>query len=214
MKVKICGIRNEADARVAINAGANALGFLVGLTHKAEDGISVEVAKAIIEGMPPLVSSVMVTHLTEVEEIVSIAREIKANTIQVHDYVKPEILTQIRDDLPAVKLIKAIPIVGESEALEFMNEFQDVSDALLLDTVTKDRIGGTGKTHDWRISSRIVKEAHVPVFLAGGLEPLNVAEAISAVSPYGVDVNSGVEIEGDKDELLTRAFVANATLAS
>lgn len=213
MKVKICGIRNESDAITAIDAGANALGFLIGLTHKAEDGISVEAAKKIIYNMPPFVSSTMVTHLTDANEIVDIAREINVTTIQIHDYVEPNVLVQIRASLPGVKLIKTIPVITENNALELMTEFQNFSDALLLDTVTNERIGGTGKTHDWSISRRIVDSAHIPVILAGGLNPLNIADAIQKVSPYGVDVNSGVEVNGNKDILLTRAFVANALLA-
>lgn len=214
MKVKICGIRNQQDASIAIDAGANALGFLVGLTHKAEDEVSVGEAKNIICRIPPFVSSVLVTHLTDAEEISCIAEEIRVTTIQVHDYVDPSVMIRIRSNLPGVKLIKAIPIVSEIEAKELMEDFQRVSDALLLDSITDERIGGTGKTHDWSISRQIVCNATVPVFLAGGLQPLNVADAIRVVSPYGVDVNSGVEVNGAKSELLARAFVANAMLAS
>lgn len=214
MKVKICGIRNMSDARVALAAGANALGFLIGLTHKAEDGIFEDDAREIIGKMPPFVSSVMVTHLTDAHEIASIAKYINATTIQVHDNVEPGVMELLKAEMPWIKLIKAIPIVDEAEAFEMMDAFQDLSDALLLDSITKDRIGGTGEPHDWRISERIVKKSSVPVFLAGGLNPFNVAEAIRVVSPYGVDVNSGVEMNGAKSELLTRAFVTNALLTS
>ena len=212
MRTKICGIRNAADARVAIEAGASAVGFLVGITHLAEDKIDPSDAREIIRMLPPFVSSVMVTHLTEADQIVDLARQLNPTTIQIHDYVDPSVAEAVKKSLGWIKTIKAIPVVDRVEALELVKAYQGVCDALLLDSVTKGRIGGTGKTHDWTISKEIIEASQLPVFLAGGLNPDNVAEAARFVRPYGVDVNSGVELHGYKDAALVRRFIENAQI--
>src|SRR3712207_9374460 len=102
---------------------------------------------------------------------------------------------------PGARLLKAVHVTGDN-ALGHALSYAAHADALVLDTRTADRLGGTGKTHDWSISARIVDAvAPHPVYLAGGLRPENVAEAVARVRPAGVDVNSGVEdAEGSKDE--------------
>lgn len=213
MRTKICGIRNLADAQIAIDGGASAVGFLVGITHIAEDKITADEAKAIIQKLPPFVSTVMVTHLTDADEIIGMAQKLGVTTVQIHDYVEPDIAKQIKDELRIVKTIKAIPVVDKVDALEMTHAFQGFCDALLLDSVSPGRIGGTGEIHDWKISREIVEASELPVFLAGGLKPENVGEAVRAVRPFGVDVNSGVEVDGFKDLNRVKAFVRNAQLS-
>ncbi len=192
MKVKICGISSLEDAKVALNAGAHALGFLVGITHLAEDKISNEEAKFIIDSLPPLVSPVAVTHLTDVQKIIVLIKYLGVTTVQIHDYLEPIQLKDLRDNLPGVKIIKSVHVEGE-EAIDAAKEFEPYADAILLDSRTVNRLGGTGITHDWDISARLVKSIKKPVILAGGLTPDNVYDAVCKVKPYAVDVNSGVE---------------------
>lgn len=213
MRTKICGIRNLADAQVAIESGANAVGFLVGITHLAEDKISKEDAKDIIAVLPPFVSTVMVTHLTDKEDIVEMAKYLHVNTIQIHDYIPPKDVLFVKDSLPFCKIIKAIHIIDEKQALKMVEDFEGVCDALLLDSRTEDRLGGTGMTHDWNISRLIVEKSKIPVILAGGLTDNNVYDAVKKVNPYGVDVNSGVENEGWKSFDKVSKFVIEAERA-
>ena len=193
-----------------MKAGANAVGFLVGLTHLAEDKINKDDAKAIIAKLPPFVSSVLVTHLTDRAKIIDLATELNVNTIQIHDYISPEDVVFVRTQMANCKIIKAIHIIDEAEAIQMMHDFECTCDALLLDSRTKERLGGTGMVHDWNISKRIVSESKIPVILAGGLTDQNVYDAVKKTMPFGVDVNSGVEADGWKDYAKVREFVSEA----
>jgi phosphoribosylanthranilate isomerase len=214
MRIKICGIRHQDDAKVALDAGADALGFLVGIAHLAEDKIRKEEAKAIIESLPPLVSPVAVTHLTDVQKIIDLIMYLGVNTVQIHDYIEPKEVKTIRENLPGVKIIKGVHVEGE-DAIEMAKLFEPYAHAILLDSRTTDRLGGTGITHDWNISARLVKSISIPVILAGGLTPGNVLEAVYKVKPYGVDVNSGVEdIKGYKNFSKVQLFIGEARRAA
>jgi len=186
MRTKICGIRNEKDALVAIKAGANAVGFLVGITHVAEDKINEKEAQDIIFNLPPFISSVMVTHLTKKEDIVDLAKYLNVNTIQIHDYIPPADVIYVRNKMGNCKIIKAIHVMEEHESLEMMHSFESTCDALLLDSRTKDRLGGTGMVHDWNISKKIISLSKIPVILAGGLTDENVYDAVVKTTPFGV----------------------------
>ena len=213
MRTKICGIRNMEDAETALRAGANALGFLVGITHLAEDKLDKESARAIIEKLPPFVSSVLVTHWTDPGEIVDLARYLCVNTVQLHDYLPPAAVAEVRAQLTDCKLIKTIHVREQNEAMRLLRLFEPVCDAVLLDSRTKDRLGGTGMIHDWNISAAIVRQSAVPVILAGGLSAQNVYDAVLRTRPYGVDVNSGVERDGYKDYDQCLRFIEEAKLA-
>jgi phosphoribosylanthranilate isomerase len=142
---------------------------------------------------------VLVTHLITAADVLDLHRRVPAPAIQLHDDIPADEIIVLRQHLPHVTLIKAIGVVDES-AIGAARQVEPFVDALLLDSRTHDRIGGTGRVHDWRISRRIVTAARVPVILAGGLTPENVADAIGTVRPYGVDANSGLEFpNGDKD---------------
>jgi len=195
--------------QIALKAGADAFGFLVGITHKAEDKVSYDEAKYMIAMLPPFVSSVAVTHLTDVREIIDVVKFIKASTLQIHDHIAPEAVGYVRDSLPNIKILKAIHVIDQ-ETVGIAKSFERYVDGLLLDSRTKDRLGGTGITHDWSISREIVEAVKVPVILAGGLTPGNVFEAVKKVQPFGVDVNSGVEINGDKDFDSIKIFIREA----
>ena len=160
MKAKICGINTWANAKIALDCGADALGFLVGITHLAEDKIEVADAKKIIEKLPPFVSTVAVTHLQDPKKIVDMCKFLGVTTLQIHDYICPEEVAVCRQELPEVKIIKAVHVIDGDKAgtIEMAHSFEKVADALLLDSRTAERLGGTGKTHDWNISKEIVKE--------------------------------------------------------
>jgi len=201
VKVKICGIKRTEDALAAVRFGADAIGLLVGQRHAATDFITADEATAIVKALPPFCSSVLVTHLDRAEEIVPLARSIGVTTIQLHGDSSPEDARAIRENLPHLKLIKAVHVT-DAESIEVARRYADSVDAILLDTVNvaTDQVGGTGMTHDWGISRRIVETAGLPVILAGGLNPDNVTAAIEAVRPFGVDVNSGTKgPDGFKD---------------
>ena len=215
-KVKICGIKRVEDANLAIEAGADALGFLVGQTHTSADFISPLTAKTIAASLPPGATPVLVTHLTDPDDVLNLAALVGMNTVQLHGEIWPEDVARLRRAAPNLTFLKAFHVTDEA-SLGYGDEFVGLVDGFVLDTVNSrtGQIGGTGQTHDWRLSRRIVeRHPSIPVILAGGLHPENVAEAIAAVGAFGVDVNSGTKgPDGFKAEGKVRAFVTNARQA-
>lgn len=210
MKIKICGINNFEDLQNSLKAGADALGFLVGLTHPAEDKIEdLSLAKSLIDLVPPFISTVTVTHFTDENEIINLVKGLGTNAVQIHDYTEPAVLKKVRDGLKGIKIIKSIHVTG-FDAIELAKEYLPFADAILLDSRDGDRIGGTGKTHDWEISRKIVQVSNKPVILAGGLNPKNIYEAVKKVRPFAVDVNSGVETNFRKDLAKMKVFINEA----
>lgn len=212
--IKICGIRSVRDAHIAVEAGATAIGVICGVTHTSEDAVPPETALELVRAVPAPVSTVLVTHLVEPADVVALAAELGVDVIQLHGEMTLDAAGEVRR-IVRQRVLKAVHVLGP-DAVSDARAAATVCDALLLDTRTLDRLGGTGLTHDWTISRRIVDEigGRVPVVLAGGLRPANVAEAIATVGPAGVDVNSGVENSfGDKSPELCRAFVAAAASA-
>ncbi len=209
--VKVCGIQTWQEAEAALDCGASALGFLVGLTHRTEDGTGEAAARAIVRRLPTHAEVVLVTHLLDPEPVAELAASVGARTIQVHGDMAVADLRRLRALVPGARLLKAVHVTGE-DALGRALDCAADADALVLDSRTADRLGGTGETHDWSVSARIVAAvAPLPVYLAGGLRPENVAEAVARVRPAGVDVNSGVEdAKGRKDTAKMRAFVGRA----
>ncbi len=215
MRVKICGINTLENAEIALDCGADALGFLVGITHLAEDKIEVEEAKRIIDKLPPFVNSVAVTHLQDPKKIIEMCEFLGVSTLQIHDYIPPEQVKFCKSELNSLKIIKSVHVINgdKDKTLDTALSFENVADAILLDSRTEERLGGTGLTHDWNISKEIVEKINIPVILAGGLTDNNVYEAVKTVKPYAVDVNSGVEINGNKDREKVFRFIENAKKA-
>ena len=212
MRVKICGTATFADLDCAVAAGADAVGFLMGITHVTQDAVTPETAAAMVATLPPFIVPVAVTHLTKPSDLIRIVELARCTTLQIQDVVTPDDIAEVREALPYLRIMKAVHVMDES-AIATVKYFSDTADAILLDTRTADRIGGTGITHDWNISAKIVKECSCPVILAGGLTPENVTEAIIRVRPYAVDVHTGVKKNGVRDAERTRAFVTNARTA-
>ena len=207
-RVKICGIKNIEDARAAYEAGADELGF-----HVALDGgrspLTPESAAEMIRMLPGGVSSVVVTSATQPAQLIEIAGKTGARILQLYGDVTVETMREIKQAVPYMELWKVLNVSYESSIAK-AKEYKGAADAIALDTLNKETgaRGGSGKTHDWNISKKIVESVSIPVVLAGGLTPENVAEAIATVNPAGVDVNSGISNpDGSKDIEKVRAFI-------
>ncbi|MDF0591149.1 phosphoribosylanthranilate isomerase [Candidatus Methanocrinis natronophilus] len=202
-RAKICGIKDPGARDAAVAFGADAVGFVVEIP-RSKRSIGRDEARRLIEGLPPFVSSVIVVEPDSVEEAANLALDTGADALQVNDYLSLEDLSALADIVPQ-KLVAAVPaapgILDRAQAL------QEVADALLVDSSDGGELGGTGKVHDWNLSASLVKDIGVPIILAGGLDPGNVAEAIDTVRPYAVDVSSGVETGGLKDPEKIEAFL-------
>jgi phosphoribosylanthranilate isomerase len=210
MRVKICGLSRVEDAVVAAEAGADAVGCLVGLDHASPDQVSAATAKAVYSVLPPFVARVLVTHKTTLGEVSDLVRATGATAVQLHGEYPLVAVPALGEAFPYLSIVKCVHVTGE-EAIAAAGAAARVADAVLLDTKVRGRIGGTGKTHDWSISARIVETCPKPVILAGGLNPGNVADAIKRVRPWGVDTNSGTRgTGGSKDHAKIRAFIGAA----
>jgi phosphoribosylanthranilate isomerase len=217
MKIKICGIKSENDLKTAIEAGADAVGFLVGQLHASKDFILPSTASRLAASLPPFISPVIVTHLIDSESIMGIAKKTGIGTVQLHGGSPANEVKKLRDMLPVnSKIILAVHLsIGICEPDP--SEFIPFIDAILLDSYnrTSGQIGGTGKTHDWAKSREIVESSQLPVILAGGLNPDNVSDAIMKVKPFGIDANSGLKNnDGSRSLELCRNYVINARKAA
>lgn len=183
IKVKICGITNLDDASLAVELGADALGFIFATSPRR---ILPEAAADIIRQIPPFVKSVGVFVDEDAEVIKEIINFCGIDMVQLHGNESPEFCSQF---MPHT--IKALRIADES-ILQSIEPYRGKVRSLLLDTYTEKMAGGTGKTFNWDIAIKI-GEMGVPIILAGGLGPSNIEDAISFVKPYAVDVNSGIE---------------------
>ncbi len=209
-RIKICCIQSAAEARLAIEQGADALG-LVGAMPSGPGPIDDAKIAAIAAIVPPPLATFLLTSETTAAAIVAHARRCRTNTLQLVDRVAPATYAELRAALPGIKLVQVIHVGGEEQVAE-ARELAPLVDALLLNSGRPNEavrvLGGTGRTHDWAISRRIVEAAHCPVFLAGGLRPDNVGAAIRAVRPFGVDLCTGVRTDYRLDAAKLEAFVA------
>ena len=212
MRVKFCGTASLADMRCAIDAGCDAVGFIMGVTYQSADVVTPAEAAEMIRELPPFIEPVAVTHLRETEDLIGLVKDSRCTTLQIQDVVEPSGIPVIRDALPYLKIVKAVHVTDES-AIRTAKRYEPYADALILDTRTRERIGGTGIPHDWNISATIVTNSAIPVILAGGLTPENVAEAMRRVRPYGVDVHTGVKKDGVRNPERTLAFAREARSA-
>lgn len=196
VRVKICGIRRLEDALVAVEAGADALGF--NFWRPGRRYVAPETARAIARALPPFVARVGVFADEDPETVREIAGLVGLDALQLHGAEDPEVCVQF--DRPVIKGIK----VRGPESLRHLRRYRVA--AFLLDAHVPGAMGGTGRTFDWSLATE-ARDAG-PVILSGGLTPENVTEAIRAARPYAVDVASGVETGGEKDPEKVRAFVA------
>ena len=210
-RVKICCISSVEEARAAVECGASAVG-LVSEMPSGPGVIAEELIAEIAARVPPPVATFLLTCRQDAASIVGQQRRCRVNTIQLCDRVAPEVYGELRAGLPGVSLVQVVHVRGEESVEEALGVAPQV-DALLLDsgnqTLAVKELGGTGRTHDWRVSRRIRDAAPVPVFLAGGLKAENVADALEAVRPFGLDVCSGVRTDGRLDPAKLKRFFAH-----
>ena len=210
-RVKICCISSVDEAWLAIRAGATALG-LVSAMPSGPGVIEEELIGEIAAAVPPGVATFLLTSRQDARSIVEQQRTTGVNTVQICDSLVEGTYAAMRRAMPGVKLVQVVHVTGE-DSVEAAKRVAPEVDAILLDSGNQSlpvkELGGTGRTHDWNLSRRIVQEVGVPVFLAGGLSEDNVTEAIQTVRPYGVDLCSSVRTQGCLDrEKLGRFFTA------
>ena len=212
VRVQIAGVSSLEEALAAAAAGADALGLTLRLPSGVHDGLTETKARDLIARLPPFVSSVAITYVRTAREAVELCRYLGVTTLQLHGDFPVGDLRLIRAALPHLKLIRAVHVTGP-QAVTHARALERHVDAIILDTYDPEtgRGGATGTTHDWTISRAVVAAVSVPIILAGGLTPENVAEAVAAVSPWGVDVHTGVEDpDGARNLEQIRAFIARA----
>ncbi len=206
VRVKICGITGRADRDAAAAAGADALGFISGVPVETPRELTAGEAAALVDGVAPFVTSVLVTGPDSVQAAVTRQERVGADLLQVHGNLAPAEVGGLRERVGA-----GVVVAVDSES-ERVGAYAAAADALLVDSTTETGMGGTGETHDWERTGGISASVDVPVVLAGGLTPENVRAAVETVDPFAVDVASGVEQEpGEKNYDAVEAFVAGAT---
>jgi phosphoribosylanthranilate isomerase len=207
-RVKICCIANIEEAWLAIQYGASALG-LVSEMPSGPGVIPEDRIAEIATGLPPSITSFLLTSKQNPPAIIEQHRRCKTNAIQLCDRLKTNDYKTLREAMPGIGLVQVIHVTGK-EALEEAEAVAPHVNAILLDsgnqTLEVKQLGGTGRTHDWSLSKRIREKVNTPVFLAGGLTPENVEEALRQVQPFGVDVCNGVRTNGKLDEKKLSAF--------
>lgn len=193
-RVKICCIKSIEEAWMAIEAGASALG-LVSSMPSGPGVITEEAVAEIAAVVPPGVATFLLTSKQSVEAIVEQHQRCGTTTIQICDYLLEGSHAELKKALPGIGIVQVVHVNDEASVEEACSIAADV-DAILLDSGNQSlavkELGGTGRTHDWRLSKRIVEESGAPVFLAGGLRSSNVAEAVKSVQPFGLDLCSSV----------------------
>ena len=207
-RVKICCINSRKEAQMAIGLGASAIG-LVGKMPSGPGPIEDELIRDIAQTVPPPIATFLLTSETDAHEIVSHHYRTNTNTIQIVDELTNRNYHLLRKEIPNVKLVQVIHVIDESSVEEAI-AISEAVDALLLDSgnpkLKVKELGGTGRTHNWKLSRQIVEKAKVPVFLAGGLSHENVQRAIQEVQPFGIDVCSGVRTHGMLDPYKLELF--------
>jgi phosphoribosylanthranilate isomerase len=208
-RVKICCIKSVEEALLALRYGASALGF-VSAMPSGPGPIAEELIATIIPHVPAGISTFLLTSKQDAPTIIGQQSRTHANTLQLVDKVPLETYQTLRNALPGISIVQVIHVTGP----EAVNQAMAVSshvDAILLDSgnpnLAVKELGGTGRVHDWSLSRTIREQVRVPVYLAGGLKPENVAEAIRTVRPFAVDVCSGVRSNGDLDEVTLSRFI-------
>jgi phosphoribosylanthranilate isomerase len=211
-RIKVCCIQSPAEAWMAIEAGASAVG-LVSEMPSGPGVISDARAAEVAAAVPPGVDAFLLTSRPSAEAIVEQNRTIKARALQLVDALPLGAHAELRRALPGVKLVQVVHVTGPEAVDEAIALAQDV-DAILLDSgnpaLEVKQLGGTGRRHDWELSRRIREAIDVPLYLAGGLRPDNAREAIETVGPFGLDVCSGLRPAPDfaLDPDLLQRFVA------
>ena len=202
MIIQIYAFTKISDALAAVEAGVDQIGFVAGKYGVVHGELSFSEAYALVSALPSGIRKVALTMSTDVAEISRMVAAVEPDIVHIStepDEVDIAAMLQLRKHIPShVGLMKAISVEDE-QSIALAKRFAAVSDLLLLDTHVRGLpgVGATGKTHDWNISRQIIESVDVPVILAGGLTPENVAEAIAITHPWGVDLNTSTNKTGD-----------------
>jgi phosphoribosylanthranilate isomerase len=217
MLVQIFEVQTPEEAAALVRLGVDHIGVLVGDGSFPRE-LSIAQTKAIFSAVPVGHTRVALSLLPTLEEVARVVEETKPDIVQVQAEIENFSVTMTRAlklRFPEVSIMRAIPVIDEA-SIETAASYRGVADFLLLDSydLGKRQFGALGRTHDWNLSRRIVDEVGIPVILAGGLGPENVAAAISAVRPAGVDSKTRTDRldRSGKDLAKVHAFVAAAKL--
>jgi len=206
IKIKICGITNHEDATLAASLGADYAGF--NFYKDSPRKVSVKAAKEMTAALPGFTSSVGIFVDEPLEELIKIVKKCGLKNIQLHGNESPEYCREAgsRCSVPVIKAIR----VADETAITAMQSYLESVNYFLLDTASSEAPGGTGAVFNWDIAVK-AKELNKPFFLAGGLTPENVADAIEKVRPFGIDTASGVErLPRRKDYEKMKTFITAA----
>jgi phosphoribosylanthranilate isomerase len=211
-RIKICCISTFDEARIAIEFGADAIG-LVARMPSGPGPIPDDLIRQIAQAVPPPVATFLLTSETSADEIIRHHNRTNTNTIQIVDLPPSNTYSRLKIALPSVKIVQVIHVIDEKSVDLAVNISEHV-DALLLDSGNPNlkikELGGTGRVHNWKFSRQIRDRSKCPVFLAGGLKPENVRQAIDEVQPFAIDVCSGVRTDGKLDRQKLFNFFLNA----
>jgi phosphoribosylanthranilate isomerase len=211
-RIKICCISSIEEAMTAIEYGASAIG-LVGRMPSGPGPISDALIRQIASEIPPPVATFLLTCETSVKKIIEHHKRTLTNTIQIVDMLSQGTCFQLKDELPSVKIVQVIHVI-DARSVDTAIRISEQADALLLDSGNPNlkvkKLGGTGRIHNWKLSRQIRDHSKCPVFLAGGLKPENVQQAIKEVEPFGIDVCSGIRTDGKLDRQKLSDFFINA----
>jgi len=210
-RIKICCIGSVEEAALAIECGASAVG-LVSSMPSGPGAIGEDRIAEIASTIPPSIGSFLLTCKQDAEDIIAQHRRCRTNCIQLCDRLTSGSHRDLKSGLAGISIVQVIHVIGPESVEEAIAVAPSV-DAILLDSGNQSlavkELGGTGRIHDWALSRQIREQVDIPIFLAGGLSPANVREAIEAVGPFGLDVCSGVRTSGNLDRIkLTHFFEA------
>jgi len=207
-RIKICCVNSMEEAQLAISIGASAIG-LVSEMPSGPGVITEFKIKEIAEAVPPPIATFLLTSKTDADEIIAQQKRLGTNTIQIVDELKTGTHQEIKDALPGINIVQVIHVIDEASVGAAVRVAENV-DAILLDSgnpyLEVKELGGTGRRHNWEVSRKIRETVDIPIFLAGGLNHSNVREAIETVSPFALDVCSGVRTNGNLDSAKLKMF--------
>lgn len=212
-KIQIAGVSSLDEAMFCAQIGVDALGFTLEIPGGIHDELTRDKAAHIIQRLPRTILAVIITYLKSFEDISRLVETVGPHAVQFHGGISDEQLAFFIKKYPTIKTIGRVTVSGEDSIARAARFCAPQWDAIILDSMDPitGRLGATGITHDWSLSSKIVNTASVPVILAGGLTPENVAEAILAVRPAGVDTHTGIEdSDGSRNLAKIRAFARAA----
>ncbi len=206
IRIKVCCIASVEEARLAIAAGADALG-LVSAMPTGPGPIAEPLIAAIAATVPPPVDPILLTAEDRADSIADQAHRLGVRTVQLVRHVDSSEHVRLRGLDPALRIVQVIH-VEDARALDQIALYAETAAAFLLDSgrPSAAELGGTGRTHDWSVSAEFVRRSPRPVFLAGGLTAENAAQAVREVRPYGLDLCSSLRTGGALDPALLAAF--------